>query len=82
MNGTKGSRPALYKSQSPPINDFNFRSLCENTETYCVFAHIRASSGSTVTQVSTLQVLNKFIQWTISVLAGVIFSFLPTMELF
>jgi glutamine amidotransferase len=43
----------LYKSQSPPINDFNFKSLCENTETQCVFAHIRASSGSVVTQVNS-----------------------------
>ena len=50
---TTGPRPALYKSQSPPINDFNFRSLCENTEAYCVFAHIRASSGSAVTQVNS-----------------------------
>ncbi|KAF2676915.1 N-terminal nucleophile aminohydrolase [Lentithecium fluviatile CBS 122367] len=48
-----GPRPALYKSQSPPINDFNFRSLCENTETHCVFAHIRASSGSAVTPVNS-----------------------------
>ncbi|KAF9693373.1 hypothetical protein EKO04_008839 [Ascochyta lentis] len=48
-----GPRPALYKSQSPPINDFNFKSLCENTETHCVFAHIRASSGSVVTQVNS-----------------------------
>jgi glutamine amidotransferase len=48
-----GPRPALYKSQSPPINDFNFKSLCENTETRCVFAHIRASSGSVVTQVNS-----------------------------
>lgn len=48
-----GPRPALYKSQSPPINDFNFRSICENTETKCVFAHIRASSGSTVTQINS-----------------------------
>jgi glutamine amidotransferase len=47
-----GPRPALYKSQSPPINDFNFRSLCENTETRCLFAHIRASSGSVVTPVN------------------------------
>ncbi|KAJ4354217.1 uncharacterized protein N0V89_005951 [Didymosphaeria variabile] len=53
MKDVESSRPALYKSQSPPINDFNFRSLCENTETYCVFAHIRASSGSTVTQVNS-----------------------------
>ena len=48
-----GLRPALYKSQNPPINDFNFKSLCENTETHCVFAHIRASSGSVVTQVNS-----------------------------
>lgn len=48
-----GPRPALYKSQSPPINDFNFRSLCENTESYCVMAHIRASSGSVVSQVNS-----------------------------
>jgi glutamine amidotransferase len=48
-----GPRPALYKSQSPPINDFNFKSLCENTETHCVFAHIRASSGSVVSQVNS-----------------------------
>jgi glutamine amidotransferase len=50
-----GPRPALYKSQSPPINDFNFRSLCENTETKCLFAHIRASSGSVVTPVNNRQ---------------------------
>lgn len=53
MKQVAGLRPALYKSQSPPINDFNFRSLCENTETNCVFAHIRASSGSVVTQVNS-----------------------------
>lgn len=44
--GVSGTRPGLYKSQSPPFNDFNFRSLCANTETNCVFAHIRAASGS------------------------------------
>ncbi|KAI4621862.1 hypothetical protein J4E80_004235 [Alternaria sp. BMP 0032] len=48
-----GPRPALYKSQSPPINDFNFKSLCHNTESQCVFAHIRATSGSVVTQVNS-----------------------------
>jgi glutamine amidotransferase len=48
-----GPRPALYKSQSPPINDFNFKSLCNNTESQCVFAHIRATSGSVVTQVNS-----------------------------
>lgn len=49
----EGLRPALYKSQSPPINDFNFRSLCNNTETRCVLAHIRATSGSVVTEVNS-----------------------------
>lgn len=48
-----GPRPALYKSQSPPFNDFNFRSLCGNTETKCVFAHIRATSGSVVSQANS-----------------------------
>ena len=48
-----GERPALYKSQSPPINDFNFRNLCNNTETQCVFSHIRATSGSPVTPVNS-----------------------------
>ena len=53
VNSVDGPRPALYKSQSPPINDFNFRSLCGNTETYCLLAHIRATSGSVVTQVNS-----------------------------
>lgn len=53
VKDVKGPRPALYKSQSPPISDFNFRNLCSNTETYCVFAHIRATSGSVVTQVNS-----------------------------
>jgi glutamine amidotransferase len=48
-----GPRPALYKSQQPPSNDFNFKSLCNNTESKCVFAHIRATSGSVVTQVNS-----------------------------
>jgi len=53
VKGIDGPRPALYKSQSPPINDFNFRSLCENTESYCVMAHIRASSGTVVSPVNS-----------------------------
>lgn len=47
-----GPRPALYKTQSPPSNDFNFKNLCSNTETRCVFAHIRATSGSAVTPIN------------------------------
>jgi glutamine amidotransferase len=53
LKSISGPRPALYKSQSPPFNDFNFRSLCANTETYCVFAHIRATSGSVVSQANS-----------------------------
>ena len=53
LKNVNGPRPALYKSQHPPINDFNFRSLCSNTETLCLFAHIRATSGSVVTQVNS-----------------------------
>ena len=53
VKDVEGRRPALYKSQSPPISDFNFRNLCSNTETYCLFAHIRATSGSVVTQVNS-----------------------------
>lgn len=48
----EGLRPAMYKSISPPMNDFNFRNLCYNTSTKLLFAHIRASSGSAVTPVN------------------------------
>ncbi|ERF72980.1 hypothetical protein EPUS_05061 [Endocarpon pusillum Z07020] len=53
VKSVEGPRPALYKSQSPPFNDFNFRSLCGNTETKCLLAHIRATSGSIVAQVNS-----------------------------
>ncbi len=53
VKSVEGPRPALYKSQSPPFNDFNFRSLCGNTETKCLLAHIRATSGSVVAQVNS-----------------------------
>jgi glutamine amidotransferase len=43
-----GSRPAMYKTVSPPLSDFNFRSICANTATNAVFAHIRATSGTSV----------------------------------
>lgn len=48
-----GSRPAMYKTQSPPSNDFNFRNICCNIESNCVFAHIRATSGSVVQQTNS-----------------------------
>ena len=53
IKGVEGNRPAMYKSQSPPITDFNFRNLCSNTETYCLLAHIRATSGSVVNQANS-----------------------------
>lgn len=53
IKDVEGTRPALYKSQSPPISDFNFRNLCSNTETQCLLAHIRATSGSIVNQANS-----------------------------
>jgi glutamine amidotransferase len=50
VKGVDGTRPALFKSPRPPFSEFNFKALCENTETHCVLAHIRASSGGSVTE--------------------------------
>jgi len=44
----EGLRPAAYKTIVPPINDINFRSICANTESRVVFAHIRAASGTPI----------------------------------
>ena len=40
----------MYKTVQPPINDMNFRSICANTETRVVFAHVRTSSSHTLTR--------------------------------
>jgi glutamine amidotransferase len=48
----RGLRPAVYKTVQPPKGDMNYRSICENTETRCCFAHIRATSATAVTQVN------------------------------
>ena len=48
----EGLRPAAYKAIQPPAGDMNFRSICSNTETRCCFAHIRASSSTSVVQVN------------------------------
>jgi len=45
-----GLRPATYKAVQPPKGDMNFHSICSNTETRCCFAHIRASSSTSVVQ--------------------------------
>lgn len=50
--GVDGLRPALYKTVSPPLNDYNFRSICANTETKACFGHIRAASDTPITPVN------------------------------
>jgi len=47
-----GLWPAVYKSIVPPSGDMNFHSICGNTETRCCFAHIRATSATSVVQVN------------------------------
>ncbi|PCH40356.1 N-terminal nucleophile aminohydrolase [Wolfiporia cocos MD-104 SS10] len=42
-----GPHAALYKSLRQPMTDPIFRSICANTSTPAVFAHIRAASGET-----------------------------------
>lgn len=37
--------PAVYKTVRPPFTDPNFRSICTNTETRTLFAHIRAATS-------------------------------------
>lgn len=48
----EGLRPALYRTIQPPLNDMNFRSICANTETRVLFAHIRAASGGAIATVN------------------------------
>ncbi|KAI0685011.1 N-terminal nucleophile aminohydrolase [Cytidiella melzeri] len=49
----EGPRPAKYKVLRQPLTDPIFRSICENTSTLAVFAHIRAASGETaITEVN------------------------------
>ncbi|KAK6435900.1 hypothetical protein LTR95_007916 [Oleoguttula sp. CCFEE 5521] len=48
----EGLRPASYKTIQPPGKDANFRSICANTETRVLMAHIRAASGTAITPVN------------------------------
>lgn len=48
----EGLRPAMYKSVQPPGKDLNFRSICANTETRVLMAHVRATSETPVTPVN------------------------------
>ncbi|CAF3238930.1 unnamed protein product [Rotaria sp. Silwood2] len=49
FNSDNVSRPCVYKSIRPPLNDRNLISLCANTSSKCIFAHIRAGTGRTPT---------------------------------
>ncbi|KIV78393.1 hypothetical protein PV11_10115 [Exophiala sideris] len=52
VSTTDSIRPALYKQSKPPTNDANFHSICGNTATTAVFAHIRAATGTSVTTIN------------------------------
>lgn len=41
--------PVLYKTIQPPLHDLNFRSICANTSSKVVFAHIRAATATAIT---------------------------------
>jgi len=41
--------PALYKNVQPPLHDSNFRSLCANTSSTVLLAHIRAATATAIT---------------------------------
>lgn len=47
-----GPHPALYKHSQPPTNDFVFHSICANTSTTALFAHIRAATATAVTPIN------------------------------
>ena len=51
-DGITAEHPALYKNAQPPLHDTNFRSICANTSSKAVFAHIRAASATPVTAVN------------------------------
>ncbi|KAG9244709.1 N-terminal nucleophile aminohydrolase [Calycina marina] len=40
--------PALYKTIQPPLHDANFRSICSNTASKVVLAHIRAATSTAI----------------------------------
>ena len=48
----QGPRPAMYKNNTPPTNDYNFHSICENVSSTCVMAHIRSATATPVTMIN------------------------------
>ena len=53
ISATSGPRPSLYKHSQPPTNDLNFHSICANTSTLTLFAHIRAATATAVTPINS-----------------------------
>ncbi|MCJ1272306.1 hypothetical protein MMC21_000092 [Puttea exsequens] len=51
-DGVTVPHPALYKNAQPPLHDLNFRSICANTSSKAVFAHIRAATDTPVAGVN------------------------------
>lgn len=41
-------QPTLYKAIQPPLHDLNFRSICANTQSTVLLAHIRAASSTAI----------------------------------
>ena len=52
FNEAQGPRPCLYKHDQPPTNDSNFHSICANTASTTVLAHIRAATATAVVPVN------------------------------
>ncbi|KAE8443442.1 hypothetical protein EG329_001839 [Mollisiaceae sp. DMI_Dod_QoI] len=47
--GNSTGYPALYKCIQPPLHDSNFRSICANTCSTVLLAHIRAATSTAIT---------------------------------
>jgi glutamine amidotransferase len=48
FGSAEGTRPQKYRTIQPPMNDSNFRSICANSSTFCVFAHVRKATTGVV----------------------------------
>jgi glutamine amidotransferase len=53
VSDSTGPRSSVYKHSQPPTNDFNFHSICANTSTLTLFAHIRAATATAVTPINS-----------------------------
>ena len=52
FNQAKGPHPVLYKHEQPPTNDANFHSICANTSSTNVMAHIRSATATPVVAIN------------------------------